>query len=97
LEGIDRLDPTIYYTTPPITLGQHEGVLDVYPHEFHGRMTRHCGRRVGDQRWRNEGEWPTYDTPHAYFGTPKGLARPFHLHRAAIEPALGLSAQTELF
>jgi hypothetical protein len=91
------LDETIYYTTPPIMLGKHEGVLDVYQTEFYGRCTRHRWPRVGDVRWRKDEEWPTYDTHHGYFGQPKGLARHFHLHRAAIEQALGISTQNEWF
>ena len=88
---------TIDYTTPPIILGQHEWVLDVYQTEFYGRCTRHRWRRVGDERWRNDEEWPTYDTNHGFFGQPKGLVRHFHLHRAAIEQALGISTQAALF
>ena len=89
---------TIYYTTPPIILGKHEWVLDVYQTEFYGRCTRHRWRRVGDVRWRKDEEWPTYDSNNgATGGMPKGLARHFHRHRMAIEQALGISAQTELF
>lgn len=89
---------TIYYTTPPIILGKHEWVLDVYQTEFYGCCTRHRWRRVGDVQWWKDEEWPTYDSNHGTTGgMPKGLARHFHRHRVAIEQALGISAQTELF
>ena len=89
---------TIYYTTPPVILGKHEWVLDVYQTEFYGRCTRHRWRRVGDAWWRKDEDWPTYDSNNgATGGMPKGLARHFHRHRVAIEQALGISAQTALF
>jgi len=90
---------TIYYTTPPIILGKHEWVLDVYQNLcYQRRFTRHRWRRVGDPQWRKDEEWPTYDTNNGTTGgMPKGLARHFHRHRAAIEQALGISTQTALF
>ena len=92
------LDGTIDDTTPPIVLDKHEWVLDVYKDDFYGSLTRHRWRRVGDSRWRKDKEWPTYDSNNgATGGMPKGLARHYRLHQAAIEQALGLSAQTELF
>lgn len=80
---------TVLYAAPVERIGRHEWMLRVDIDACYGNCTRYRWRRVGEIVWREEREWPTYDSNNgATGGLPRRLSRYFQRHRGAIEAAL---------